>query len=115
MDIVDITKENLPRGEGLSREALTPGGALVFGLSVTLERAPDAHPRNFYQVNLVVQYDDNQPEFAFFDPKNMEEAEWFRDTDRIVEMIFEQIEGYFSIDPYLGPRDELEIGFLKKH
>jgi hypothetical protein len=115
VDIVDITKENLPRGEGLSREALTPNGALIFGISITLEKAPDAHPKNFYQVNLMVKYDDNQPEFAFFDPKNVETAEWTGDMASVIEMIFEQIEGYFSFDPYIGPREELEIGFLKKH
>ena len=77
VDIVDITQEDLPRGEGLSSKALSPGGALVFGISITLERAPDDHPKNFYQVNLMVKYDDNRPEFAFFDPKNVAEAEWF--------------------------------------
>jgi hypothetical protein len=117
VDIVDITKENLPRGEGLSGEALTPNGALVFGISITLERAPEAeaHPRNFYQVNFAVKYDDKRPEFAFFDPKNMAEAEWYGEMDRVVERVFEKLEDYFSFDPYVGPREELEIGFLKKH
>jgi hypothetical protein len=115
VDIVDITKENLPRGEGLSREALTPNGGLVFGISITLEHTPDTHPKNFYQVNFMVKYDDNRPEFAFFDPKKMEDAEWFGEMERVVEMIFEQVEDYFGFDPYVGPREELEIGFLKKH
>ena len=115
VDIVDITQEDLPRGEGLSQEALTPNGALVFGISITLESAPDAHPKNFYQVNVVAKYDDNTPEFTFFDPKHMEDAEWIGNVDTFIEMIFAQIEGYFSIDPYAGPREELEIGFLKKH
>ena len=115
VDIVDITKKEMPRGEGLSREALTPNGALVFGISITLERAPDQHPKNFYQVNLMAKYDDTRPEYAFFDPKHLEDAEWTSDVDQILAMIFEQVEGYFSINPYLGPREELEIGFLKKH
>lgn len=115
VDIIDITKEEMPRGEGLSREALTPDGGLVFGISITLEKAPDDHPKNFYQVNLMVKYDDNRPEFTFFDPKHMQDAEWTADVDQVIEQIFEQVEGYFNFNPYVGPREELEIGFLKKH
>jgi hypothetical protein len=63
----------------------------------------------------MVESDDHRPAYAFFDPKQVDAAEWIGSVERIVEMIFEQIEGYFSADPYLGPPEELEIGFLKKH
>jgi hypothetical protein len=115
VEIFDITKEETQRDGNLSGEALTKHYELLFGISLTLDDGSKDNPKVFYQLPLATRYRDSVAEYALFDPQKTEVPEWESDMDHFMEIIFTQIRDYFNFDPYLGPRDDLEVGFLKKH
>lgn len=102
-------------GQGLSGKSMTANMELVFGISITLEKGLSSDHRSIYNLPVAIRFTDNELEYSLFDPEKVEFIEWESDLDKFTELIFEKIEEYFRFNPYIGPRDDLEIGFLKKH
>jgi hypothetical protein len=114
IDIVDILEAQTQSAEGLSNKSLTDNYELIVGLSITLENGSDSHPKSIYKLPVALRYIDEELEYTIFDIEKEEFLEWENDIDHFTEAIFDQLENYFSFNPYVGPRDDLKIGFLKK-
>lgn len=100
---------------GLSGRSMTANMELVFGLSITLAKGPENEHRSIFNLPVGIRYIANELEYALFDPEKVEFIEWEDNIDQFTALIFEKVEEFFSFNPYVGPRDDLEIGFLKKH
>lgn len=115
IDLVDITKDDKPRGKVLSRESFTSEGELVFGLRITLDHGVQTYPKNLFHVPVVIRFVENNPEYSFFDTENWQPDQperWEKNLDSFCQTIISHVAEYFGYNPFDGPKKKSSIGFI---
>lgn len=115
VEVIDLSDERTRLRGSLPDNAITDDGELIFGLSITFEKAPNTFPKQIVHVPIAVRFSESQPQFGFYDTqcKTLEShTTWETDLTVFVEALLRRVEDYLRVDPFAGPRKKSAIGFL---